>query len=40
MTYGLMYPHMLIDIPRVEQKALPYMPLGRDMAMSSALIDI
>ena len=40
MTYGLMYPHILIDIPRVEQKALPYMPHGKDMAMFSALIYI
>ena len=29
---------MSIDITRIEQKALPYMPHGRDMAMSSALI--
>ena len=29
---------MPIDIIRVEQKALPYMPHGRDMTMSSALI--
>ena len=31
---------MPIDIIRVEQKTLSYMPHGRDMAMSSALIYI
>ena len=31
---------MPIDIIRVEQKTLPYMPHGRDMSMSFALIYI
>ena len=38
LTRGLIYPHVLIDMLYVTQKTLPYMPRGRNMAVSSALI--
>jgi hypothetical protein len=40
LTRGLIYPHVLIDMPYVMQKILPYMPRGRNMTISSALIYI
>ncbi len=40
LTRGLIYPHVLIDMSCVTKKTLPYMPHGRNMAMSFALIYI
>jgi hypothetical protein len=40
LTRGLIYPLVLIDMPCVTQKTLPYMPRDKNMVMSSTLISI
>jgi hypothetical protein len=39
-TCDLIYLHVLINMPCVVQKTLPYMPRGRNMIIASTLIYI